>query len=281
MEQVPKSMVGTTLHLIIRTEFGTEHVQLQMKKKDKDNGCNFGIIVQSLAMKRFVWNNRILTPCFSFLFHRQSHITLQYTDPTRGPSLMHFILCSSELFLNPSSEELHFSASQCFVNVSHSSISQTVDNLQSTLMMDTKVLSSIPSTLEPQALTIIGILGPSVAYAHTGNLIKSALRKFAVGSANEQQGYSVLYKCLSDYAKGWKAFKKEKYIERVGFKARKLSPVNQLGSVDKFPQNRKRLERLGGQLHEQRPFVGVSKTSTSTSGKSREGALRLANFLNA
>lgn len=266
MEQVPESIFGYAPRLIIRTEVGTEQFELRMRKKGK--GCDFGIIVQSLANKRFVQYNRILISCSSFLFHRQSHIAIQYTHPTRGRSIMHFILCSSELFLNSSSEDPHFLATQCFVNVSHSSISEV------------NSLFSIPSTLEPRALTLIGIIGPSVGYAQTGKLLKSAFRLIAVGTANGQQGYSKLHECFSEYANRWKPFKKEKDDEKDGLKVRRRSPINQHGSMEAFPQNwgSRPLKRFPGQASEQDALLSVAKFPNTASRRCREGALCLTTF---
>jgi hypothetical protein len=63
MRNMPKSIVENTSHLIIRTEVGTERVQLRMGKDGK--GSNFSEIVESLAMKRSVHNIHVLNSCSS------------------------------------------------------------------------------------------------------------------------------------------------------------------------------------------------------------------------
>ena len=119
-----------------------------------------------------------------------------------------------------------------------------------------------------------------MGYVPTGKLLKFAFRLIAVGTANGQQEYSNLHECLSEYANGWKPFKKEKDEEKDGLKVRKHSPVNQLVSVEAFPQNcgSRPLKRFPGQTPEQDALLSVAKFPNAASRGCQEGALCLTSF---
>jgi hypothetical protein len=55
----------------------------------------------------------------SFLYHRQSHIILKYTQIDTGQSIaLHFLLCSTTFITEPKTDTPHFTATQSFLNIS-------------------------------------------------------------------------------------------------------------------------------------------------------------------
>jgi hypothetical protein len=178
--------------MIIRTEIGSESIQLRYNRK----GSNFDGMAEELETKRYYPQHESADR--SFLFQRQSHVILQYEQ-----GIKHFILCPSGLLVGAGDNNLkiHSAASQCFVDI-----------------------QSLPDTLGSQSFTIIGVLGTSINYTKTGQVLKSGFRLLALGKeGSTHRGYDMAYECLTEYSNNWKEKGKVEYRNREPLKARKVN----------------------------------------------------------
>lgn len=144
--------------------------------------------LESLHFKTYILY-RVSLIC-SLLYQQHAHLQFSYISPASRKVVLHILLCSSELLLN-SYTAPHFTAIQPFYNGTHSS-----HNL------------NIELPLSPSDFTMVGILGPSVAYSReTSGNIRRIMRSYVVGA--DVQGsllnqYDLLMERLNEHVFGWR-----------------------------------------------------------------------------
>jgi hypothetical protein len=82
-------------------------------------------------------------------------------------------------------------------------------------------IQSLPDTLDPQSFEIIGVLGTSINYTTTGQVLKSGFRIFGIRKSSIHRRYDLAYQCLTEYSNDWKETRKV-YRNREPLKARKV-----------------------------------------------------------
>jgi hypothetical protein len=168
----------------------------------------------------------------------------------------HFVLCSWELFAGPKNLKSHFSAVQCFLELSELTLTlpqdtgisaanldneSTIDNPEARHLdnqLSGLITTGLPLTLPPHQFALIGILGPLSNFPQTGRHLKNVFRLHALGDSlelAEARGYDFAYKRFREYVTSWKAAKKCAYRERDGLKAKKIKRGEDEG-VRKFRQ---------------------------------------------